>query len=129
MKIASAACVVRPEVERVLRASEIERSFHDRVLDGVRKFLEDHAMAGKTGARDFYDFEKELHARLMDAEREVIGSVMSASDVDVDAIEIEGRVHRRVLRSAQTYMTAAGPVSVERWLYKNRRDPTANALA
>src|ERR1019366_2292130 len=77
-------------------------------------------MAGKTGARDFYDFEKELHARLMEAEREIVGGVMSASDVDADAIEIAGRVHRRVLRSTQTYMTAAGPVSVERWLYKDR---------
>ena len=86
-------------------------------------------MTGKTGAREFYDFEKALHARLMEAEREIIGRVMSASDVDADAIEIEGRVHRRVLRSAQTYMTAAGPVSIERWLYKDRRDPTAHALA
>jgi len=86
-------------------------------------------MAGKTGARDFYDFEKELHARLMEAEREIVGTVMAASDVDADAIEIAGRVHRRVLRSAQTYMTAAGPVAVERWLYKDRRDPTAHALA
>ena len=84
-------------------------------------------MAGKTGARDFYDFEKELHARLMEAEREIVGTVMAASDVDADAIEIAGRVHRRVLRSAQTYMTAAGPVAVERWLYKHRRDPTAHA--
>jgi hypothetical protein len=53
----------------------------------------------------------------MQAEREIVGGVMSASDVDADAIEIAGRVHRRVLHSAQTYMTAAGPVSVERWLY------------
>jgi hypothetical protein len=119
----------RPEVERALRASEIQRSFHDRFLDGVRKFLEDHAMAGKTGARDFYEFEKALHAKLMEAEREIVGGVMAASDVDADAIEIEGRVHRRVLRSAQTYMTAAGPVTVERWLYKDRREPEAHALA
>src|SRR5258706_578452 len=125
----SSAAVIRPEVHRVLRASEVQRSFHDRVLDGMRKFLEDHAMEGKTGARDFYDFEKALHARLMEAEREIMGSVMSASDVDADAIEIDGRVHRRVLRSAQTYMTAAGAVNVERWLYKDRRDPTADAAA
>jgi hypothetical protein len=124
-----ASRVVRPEVDRALRASELQRSLHDRVLDGVRKFLEDHAMSGKTGAREFYDFEKALHARLMEAEREIIGSVMSASDVDADAVEIEGRVHRRVLRSMQTYMTAAGRVSIERWLYKDRRDPTAHVLA
>jgi hypothetical protein len=125
----SDARVVRAEVDRVLWASEIQSSFHERVLDGVRKFLEDHAMAGKTGAREFYDFEKALHARLMEAEREIIGSVMSALDVDADAIEIEGRVHRRVLRRTQMYTTAAGPVSIERWLYKDRCDPTAHALA
>jgi hypothetical protein len=33
MSSSSAARVVRPEVDRILRASEIQRSFHDRVLD------------------------------------------------------------------------------------------------
>lgn len=112
-----------------LRVTERERSFHDRVLDGVRKFLQAQPMAGKTGAREFYEFEKTLHARLMEAEREILGEVKAASDVDADALEINGRVHRRVLRSRQTYMTAAGPVEVERWLYKDRADPTSHALA
>ncbi len=116
-------------VHGVVRASEATLGFRDRVLDGIREFLDAHAMTGKTGAREFYEFEKELHSRLMEAEREVLGGVMAASDVDADAIEIEGRVQRRVLRSSQTYMTAAGPVIVERWLYKDRSDPTAHALA
>lgn len=114
---------------RLSGATEAREAFHDRVLDGIRKFLEDHAMQGKTGAREFYEFEKALHERLRDAEREIVGDVMAASDVDADAIEIEGRVHRRVLRSRQTYMTACGEVEVERWLYKDRADPTAHALA
>ena len=59
-------------------------------------------MTGKTGAREFYDFEKALHERLLEAEREIVGEVMAASDVEADAIEIAGRVHRRVLRSKQT---------------------------
>ncbi len=33
----------------MVRATEATRSFHARVLDGVRRFLEDHAMHGKTG--------------------------------------------------------------------------------
>lgn len=86
-------------------------------------------MDGKTGAREFYEFEKTLHERLLEAEREIVADVMSASDVDADAIELEGRVHRRVLRSRQTYMTACGEVEVERWLYKDRKDPTARALS
>jgi hypothetical protein len=123
------ARLARPSPEQVALASESRRAFHDKVLDGIRKFLDAHAMSGKTGARDFYQFEKELHARLMEAEREIVGDVMAASDVDADAIEIEGVVHRRVLKSAETYMTAAGAVRVERWLYKNRRDPEAHAIA
>jgi hypothetical protein len=119
----------RPEVEHALSATEARRAFHDRVLDGIRQFLEAHAMRSKTGTRDFYEFEKTLHERLREAEREIIADVMAASDVDADAIEIEGRGHRRVLKSRQTYMTAAGEVEVERWLYKDRRDPTAHALA
>jgi len=119
----------RSDVVRVLSATEARRGFHDRVLDGIRKFLEAHAMQGKTGAREFYEFEKTLHERLLEAEREIVADVMGASDVEADAIEIEGRVHRRVLRSKQTYMTACGEVQVERWLYKDRADPTAHALS
>jgi len=48
----------RADMARVLSASEARRGFHDRVLDGIRKFLEAHAMQGKTGAREFYEFEQ-----------------------------------------------------------------------
>jgi hypothetical protein len=127
--VARTAVSARADVIRVLSATEARRGFHDRVLDGIRKFLEAHAMQGKTGAREFYEFEKTLHERLLEAEREIVADVMAASDVEADAIEVEGRVHRRVLRSRQTYMTACGEVEVERWLYKDRADPTAHALA
>lgn len=118
-----------PKLVRDLRATEGRGSFHGRVLDGIKKFLETHAMAGKTGAREFYEFEKALHERMLEAEREIVADVMAASDVDADAIEVEGRVLRRVLRSSQTYITACGEVAVERWLYKDRADPTAHAIA
>jgi hypothetical protein len=121
--------VARAELRLVSSDTETRRAFHDRVLDGIRRFLEDQAMEGKGGAREFYDFEKALHERLREVEREVVADVMAASDVEADAIEIEGRVHRRVLRSKQTYLTACGEVEVERWLYKDRADPTAHALA
>jgi hypothetical protein len=42
-------------------ATDGRRAFHDRVRDGIRKFLEDRAMEGKTGAREFYGFEEPLH--------------------------------------------------------------------
>ena len=52
MKRPSSARIPTPvDVERRVRsASEARHAFHDRVLDGVRDFLEDHAMQGKTCA-------------------------------------------------------------------------------
>ncbi|HEY6557997.1 MAG TPA: hypothetical protein VI072_12020, partial [Polyangiaceae bacterium] len=61
----------RHDIARVVGATEARSAFHERVLDGIRKFLEDHAMQGKRGAREFYEFEKTLHERLLQAEREI----------------------------------------------------------
>jgi hypothetical protein len=74
-------------------------------------------------------FIRELRAQTGAIEREAIAQFIAASDVDADAIEIQGKVQRRVLKSKQTYMTEAGPVEVERWLYKDRTDPDAKAVA
>ncbi len=41
---------------------------------------------------------------------------------------VEGTAYRRVLRGEETYMTAAGPVRVERTLYKDRTDDGERAL-
>ena len=59
---------------------------------------------------------------MLEAEREIVEEVMAASGTEADAIEIEGRVHGRVLRRKPTYMMACGPVEVERWLYRRSRN-------
>ena len=94
-------------------------------LEKLREFLDDHRVKAKTGPRAFEEFERELHARMMDVERDVLAAEMCELDVDAAAVVIEGVVHRRVLRQSQTYMTAAGEVVVERTLYKNRADAEA----
>jgi hypothetical protein len=67
---------------------------------------------------DFGDFEKQLHARVMAVERELVGEALAQADMDVEAVSIEGCVYRRVLRCEDTYLTAAGPVRVTRTLYR-----------
>jgi hypothetical protein len=61
--------------------------------------------------------------------REIIGAEMAAQDVDAPAVVIEGKVHRRVLRQSQTYLTAAGKVVVERTLYKDRTDDDGRCVS
>jgi len=86
-------------------------------------------MGEKTGPRSFAAFEEELHARMMEAEREIVAAEMARHDVDVGAVVIDGRVHRRVLRQTQTYMTAAGEVVVERTLYEDRSDDEGRCVS
>ena len=77
----------------------------------------------------FEDVETELHKRMLEIQRDLTAEIMAAHDVDAAAVEIEGTVHRRVLRAAQTYTTAAGPVTVERWLYRDRGDDSVSSVS
>jgi hypothetical protein len=98
-------------------------------LEKLRSFLDTHRMKEKLGPHGFAAFEKELHERVMEVERDLIAAEMKRFDVDADAVVIAGRVHRRVLRQSQTYMTSAGEVVVERTLYKDRKDGQSRCVS
>jgi hypothetical protein len=91
-------------------------------LDELKAFLQAQRMKKKYAPGEFEAFERGLHERVMKLEREVLAEEIAASDVEAEAIVVEGKTLRRVLRSSQTYMTAAGEVVVERWLYRDRSD-------
>jgi len=67
---------------------------------------------------DFEDFEREVHALFVEAERDVLAAGLEEMDVDLPYVVIEGRRHHRVLRSRETYTSAVGPVAVTRTLYR-----------
>ena len=98
-------------------------------LDRLRSYLNTLRMKDKRGPRAFAEFERELHARVMELERDVIAAEMAQLDVDAETVLIEGKLHRRVLRRSQTYVTSAGEVVVERTLYKDRTDDEGRAVS
>lgn len=67
---------------------------------------------------DFEIFERELHERVMALERELVAEELTRYDVDAEEVEVEGMVHRQALTSTETYLSSAGPVTVERHLYR-----------
>ncbi|MBK6519756.1 MAG: hypothetical protein IPG04_37905 [Polyangiaceae bacterium] len=73
-------------------------------------------------------FEARLHQSLQEVERELLAEDLGRADADAEAIFVHGSTLRRVVRSEQTYMTAAGPVSVMRTLYKDRSDPAERSV-
>jgi len=76
----------------------------------------------------FEAFEARLHGQLQEVEREVLAEDLGRADVDAEGIVVEGTANRRVLRAEETYMTAAGPVRVERTLYKDRTEEAERAI-
>ena len=54
-------------------------------------------------------------------EREVLAGELEALDIDRPCLLIAGRRHHRVLRSSETYTSAAGPLTVIRSLYRAGR--------
>jgi hypothetical protein len=100
----------------------------ERMLAEVQDFLKNQRVGWKDSKGGFGEFERGLHARVMAFERELVAEAIEAADVDVEAVEIEGTVYRRVLRREQEYLTAAGPVTVMRTLYKDHTDEGSRAI-
>jgi hypothetical protein len=98
-------------------------------LARIRRFLEDRGVPVKDKPGSFADFEKDLHAKVMEYERELIAEEMARADIDVGAIVVEGVTYRRVVRCEETYFSAAGPVRIERTLYKDRTDEAGRAIS
>ncbi len=77
----------------------------------------------------FADFERTLHERVMEFERELLAEEMVRADIDAEAIVVDGVTYRRVVRCEGTYFTSAGPVRVERTLFKDRTDESGFSVA
>ena len=101
----------------------------EEALARIRRFLEDRRMRAGDKPGSFADFEKELHAKIMELEREMIAEEMARADIDAGAVVVDGITYRRVLRCEETFFTAAGPVRVERTLYKDRSDEAGQAIS
>jgi hypothetical protein len=84
----------------------------------LRHFVHKHEDAWQNGTPDFEQFERELHEHVMALERELVTSELARYDVAADQIEVAGVVYHPVLSAAETYLSAAGPVRVERHLYR-----------
>lgn len=89
-----------------------------QALAQLNKFLDGQRAAWSDVPPAFEAFERELHENLMNLERELIAKELARYDVASEEIEVSGQRYVRVLTSSETYLSAAGPVTVERHLYR-----------
>ena len=67
---------------------------------------------------DLERFERELHDHVMAVERDLLAAELNRYDVTADEVTVDGVSYRRSLESPQTYVSAAGPITVTRHLYR-----------
>lgn len=114
------------------QSSTKTKSLRERVTDqlsDVMALVDGQRMKKDFKPGWFEEVERDLRQRMLGIERELTAEILAAQDIDAEAIEVAGKVHRRVLCAAQTYMTTAGPVVVDRWLYRERGDDTARSVS
>jgi hypothetical protein len=67
---------------------------------------------------DLERFERDLHDHVLAIERDLLAEELSRYDVTADEVTVEGISYHCTLESTQTYLSAAGPVTVARHLYR-----------
>jgi hypothetical protein len=111
--------MVQPAVAKIPDEQAKTRRSGRELLEAL---LEERRRGPQAPASDFATFERDLHERMTEIEREFVAEELERLDVEAPAVLIDGVPHRRVVRCAETYMSAAGPVRVERSLYSTRQE-------
>lgn len=94
-------------------------------MDQLQAFLNERRQTSEP-SWDFESFEQTLHRYFVAAEREALGQELARFDLDAPQVEIDGERYDQVLRCETTYTSAAGPVRVERSLYRHSSDDRAS---
>jgi hypothetical protein len=89
-----------------------------QALAQLDEFLSQRRRAWGDAPPEFEVFERELHVQVMNLERELIAEELARYDVAAEEIEVGGQRYQRVLAAGETYLSAAGPIRVERHLYR-----------
>ena len=115
---------------------EVEAEYQGLVAAFVRlmaQVLTWRAAAMADGAAvDYSQVEQQVAQDIATLERETHTAILSALDLDAPQVLVDGQAYRQVLRSPGTYYTMAGPVCVQRTLYRKvgeRSGPTVDTVS
>jgi len=84
----------------------------------LRQFVREQRQRWMRSTPDFERYEHELHAQIQALECEFLAEELAHYDVTADEIEVGGVTYRPTLTASETYLSAAGPVTVRRNLYR-----------
>jgi len=89
-----------------------------RAIQRLGQFVLDWQEQWAEAPPDFERFERELHEHIMALERELLKEELDHYDVTAKQIEVDGVTYRYTVTSSETYLSAAGHITVTRNLYR-----------
>lgn len=89
------------------------------VVTPIVEFIRSTANKAANAPFDMEAFERELEVACANVRRTVIAAELKRHDATAKEIEVAGILYRPCLTSAKTYLTSAGPVPVDRALYRS----------
>jgi hypothetical protein len=95
-----------------------EEGWQSPASQRLRELLRARQRAWQQGVPEFEQFERELHEQIMNLERECLAEELARYDVAAEHVEGGGGSYQPVLQAAETSLSAAGLVRVERHLYR-----------
>lgn len=101
-----------------MTVSHSDPILHSPAIQALGQFILARPQVWENGVPEFEQFERELHVHIMAVECECLGAELQRYDVVAPEVEVGGTLYREVMTSSETYMTVAGPVKVERHLYR-----------
>ena len=87
-------------------------------IQRLGQFVREHAQQWEDSIPDLEQYERELHERIMAIECELLSAELARYDVSAEHIEVAGKTYHGALTSTETYLSGAGPVTVQRHLYR-----------
>ena len=101
-----------------MELSHNDTTLHSPAAKKLAEFLRKQREDSNLELSGFERFESELHEQISALECELIGEELARYDVAAEEVEVAGVVYRHTLTSSETYMSAAGTVTVTRNLYR-----------
>jgi hypothetical protein len=93
----------------ILRSPAVQR---------LGQFVLDWRAQWEDSPPNFEQFERELHEQVMVVERELLAEELARYDVTAEQIEVDGVAYGQTLTSSETYLSAAGLITIPRHLYR-----------
>jgi hypothetical protein len=106
---------------RLSHSIKTNSSVKTHTFDHLIQEVKAAQLVAREGA-DFNQLETQIAQLFNQAQRAVLTTILEEYDIDLPQFECNDHTYKQAIRNSKRYMTTAGEVTVERNLYRNKRN-------